>query len=273
MSSCCLAIGTTRVTPAMPTARSAMTKTDFRPARRDTRRTCRREPPLAAPAAMRYTLVDCPLLHSLYSAAISTPDQPVMLRCGEQWEPLFCVIPTSMRAEIDAFWRAGERSPQRILLKLGARELQVRKDDPRPPTSTHRSFSKPAVQSWELHRSALRPMVIVTRRRNSVMQTRTLPALILALSFGILAGCANPSVITLNDGREIQTWTVRITTTSRGSMNTSSSTASRASEQGSGPHRARTLISLNVVLSASDQTARQASACLTGPARRVKNPA
>lgn len=76
-------------------------------------------------------LVDRPLLHSLYSAAISTPDQPVMLRCGEQWEPLFCVIPTSMRAEIDAFWRAGERSPQRILLKLGARELQVRKDDPR----------------------------------------------------------------------------------------------------------------------------------------------
>ena len=60
------------------------------------------------------------------------------------------------------------------------------------------------------------------------MQTRTLPALILALSFGILAGCANPSVITLNDGREIQTLTVRITTTSRGSMNTSSSTASRA---------------------------------------------
>ena len=48
-------------------------------------------------------------------------------------------------------------------------------------------------------------MVIVTRRKNSVMQTRTLPALILALSFGILAGCANPSVITLNDGREIQT--------------------------------------------------------------------
>ncbi|AEA84368.1 YgdI/YgdR family lipoprotein [Pseudomonas stutzeri] len=37
------------------------------------------------------------------------------------------------------------------------------------------------------------------------MQTRTLPTLILALSFGILAGCANPSVITLNDGREIQT--------------------------------------------------------------------
>ncbi|AHY42680.1 YgdI/YgdR family lipoprotein [Stutzerimonas decontaminans] len=37
------------------------------------------------------------------------------------------------------------------------------------------------------------------------MQSITLPALALAMSFGLLAGCANPSVITLNDGREIQT--------------------------------------------------------------------
>lgn len=37
------------------------------------------------------------------------------------------------------------------------------------------------------------------------MQSITLSALALAMSFGLLAGCANPSVITLNDGREIQT--------------------------------------------------------------------
>ncbi|EHY77481.1 MULTISPECIES: YgdI/YgdR family lipoprotein [Stutzerimonas stutzeri subgroup] len=37
------------------------------------------------------------------------------------------------------------------------------------------------------------------------MRQHTIPALFLALGFGILAGCANPSVITLNDGREIQT--------------------------------------------------------------------
>jgi len=48
-------------------------------------------------------------------------------------------------------------------------------------------------------------MSINTRRRNSVMRQHTIPALFLALGFGILAGCANPSVITLNDGREIQT--------------------------------------------------------------------
>lgn len=36
------------------------------------------------------------------------------------------------------------------------------------------------------------------------MIQRTLPAFLLALGLGTLAGCASPSVITLNDGREIQ---------------------------------------------------------------------
>jgi major membrane immunogen (membrane-anchored lipoprotein) len=37
------------------------------------------------------------------------------------------------------------------------------------------------------------------------MNQRTIPAFILALGLAALAGCASPSVITLNDGREIQT--------------------------------------------------------------------
>ncbi|MFR0688229.1 MAG: YgdI/YgdR family lipoprotein [Pseudomonas sp.] len=36
------------------------------------------------------------------------------------------------------------------------------------------------------------------------MNKRMLPAFLLALGFGVLAGCSTPSVITLNDGREIQ---------------------------------------------------------------------
>jgi len=36
------------------------------------------------------------------------------------------------------------------------------------------------------------------------MIKRTLPAFMLALGLGALAGCASPTVITLNDGREIQ---------------------------------------------------------------------
>ncbi|WP_166359353.1 YgdI/YgdR family lipoprotein [Pseudomonas akapageensis] len=36
------------------------------------------------------------------------------------------------------------------------------------------------------------------------MNQRTLPAFMLALGLVTLAGCASPTVITLNDGREIQ---------------------------------------------------------------------
>ncbi|WP_263141712.1 YgdI/YgdR family lipoprotein [Pseudomonas sp. RIT-PI-AD] len=36
------------------------------------------------------------------------------------------------------------------------------------------------------------------------MTQRTLPALLLALGLAALAGCSTPTVITLNDGREIQ---------------------------------------------------------------------
>jgi hypothetical protein len=37
------------------------------------------------------------------------------------------------------------------------------------------------------------------------MTQRIIPALLLTLGLAALAGCASPSVITLNDGREIQT--------------------------------------------------------------------
>lgn len=37
-----------------------------------------------------------------------------------------------------------------------------------------------------------------------MMNQRTLPAFMLALGLAALAGCASPTVVTLNDGREIQ---------------------------------------------------------------------
>lgn len=72
--------------------------------------------------------LDSALLHSLLSAA---GDTPVMLRQGEYWQPLFCLLPTRLRAEIEAAWQAGERSPQRLLRQLGARALDCASDDPR----------------------------------------------------------------------------------------------------------------------------------------------
>ncbi len=76
-------------------------------------------------------LIDRPLLQSLYKSAIEEPGSPVMLSCEGQWEPLFSIIPTRRRTEVDACWLAGERSPLRALLHLGARALEVPPCDPR----------------------------------------------------------------------------------------------------------------------------------------------
>ena len=37
------------------------------------------------------------------------------------------------------------------------------------------------------------------------MNQRIIPALLMTIGLAVLAGCSSPSVITLNDGREIQT--------------------------------------------------------------------
>lgn len=37
------------------------------------------------------------------------------------------------------------------------------------------------------------------------MNQRIIPALLMTIGLAVMAGCSSPSVITLNDGREIQT--------------------------------------------------------------------
>ncbi|MBK3867588.1 molybdenum cofactor guanylyltransferase MobA [Pseudomonas stutzeri] len=74
-------------------------------------------------------LIDRPLLHSLYAAATETPTRPFMLRRGQQWEPLFSVIPTALLEQVESRWQAGERSPQRLFLDLGAVPVATHEDD------------------------------------------------------------------------------------------------------------------------------------------------
>lgn len=74
-------------------------------------------------------LVDEELLLDLYNTARQTPDMPTMVRRGEQWEPLFCIIPLSLASAVEAAWQAGERSNWRMLVKLGARSLDLPEDD------------------------------------------------------------------------------------------------------------------------------------------------
>ncbi|MDO8698380.1 MAG: molybdenum cofactor guanylyltransferase MobA [Pseudomonas sp.] len=72
--------------------------------------------------------LDSTLLEQLLNMA---GPQPVMLRQGEHWQPLFSLLPTSLSASIEAAWQTGERSPQRLLRQLGAKALDCAVDDPR----------------------------------------------------------------------------------------------------------------------------------------------
>lgn len=76
-------------------------------------------------------LIDEPLLLQLYAKAQEKPDTAVMVRRGEQWEPLFCIIPVVCAAAIESAWQAGERSNYKVLLALQARALKLDMDDPR----------------------------------------------------------------------------------------------------------------------------------------------
>lgn len=75
-------------------------------------------------------MIDEALLAQLYATAQAV-NAPVMARRGDQWEPLFCIIPVSLASPIEEAWRAGERSNRKILLTLQARALKLDERDPR----------------------------------------------------------------------------------------------------------------------------------------------
>lgn len=76
-------------------------------------------------------LIDIALLQAIRARAAEQPSKPLLIRRGEQWEPLFCLLPLSLTDTIEQAWQAGERSPRRLLLQLGAQPLDCAEDDPR----------------------------------------------------------------------------------------------------------------------------------------------
>lgn len=75
--------------------------------------------------------IDAPLIDAMRQAASQHPDKPLMLRHGEHWEPLLCIIPRTLLGAFDAAWQKGERSPGRLMRELGAQALQCPANDPR----------------------------------------------------------------------------------------------------------------------------------------------
>ncbi|VVO23180.1 molybdenum cofactor guanylyltransferase MobA [Pseudomonas fluorescens] len=75
--------------------------------------------------------IDAALLQSMRETASRHPDKPLMLRQGEHWEPLLCIIPVALSDAFERAWHDGERSPGRLMRKLGAHALQCPDNDPR----------------------------------------------------------------------------------------------------------------------------------------------
>lgn len=72
--------------------------------------------------------VDRNLLVRLLQAA---GKRPVLLRQGEQWQPLFSLWPKTLQAELEMAWKAGQRSPLRFLQTVAADGIDLPADDPR----------------------------------------------------------------------------------------------------------------------------------------------
>jgi molybdopterin-guanine dinucleotide biosynthesis protein A len=75
--------------------------------------------------------IDAALLQNMRETAAQHPDKPLMLRHGEHWEPLLCMIPVILSAAFETAWNEGERSPGRLMRTLGAMALQCPENDSR----------------------------------------------------------------------------------------------------------------------------------------------
>lgn len=86
--------------------------------------------------------IDHSLLQLLASHAGPTP---VMLRQAGHWQPLFSCIPVRLLPQLEQQWHNGQRSPQRALLQLNARAIDLPDDDPRLD-----NFNEPAMLAHTL---------------------------------------------------------------------------------------------------------------------------
>ena len=73
-------------------------------------------------------LLDRPLLERLLHEA---GERPVVIRQGEQWQPLFSLWPRQLLPALEQAWAAGQRSPLSFLRSANAVTLDCQLDDPR----------------------------------------------------------------------------------------------------------------------------------------------
>ena len=95
--------------------------------------------------------IDATLLEAMLDSVRGDPSRPLMLRQGEHWEPLLCVIPTALAGVFERAWTQGERSPRKVMLQLQAQALQCPSDDPRLANLNTPELLKPSDDSQNGH--------------------------------------------------------------------------------------------------------------------------
>ncbi|SDU11547.1 molybdenum cofactor guanylyltransferase MobA [Halopseudomonas salegens] len=90
---------------------------------------CRGSHLLVLPCDLPY--LDTALLQDLLDLAAQRSQHPVLVRSGQQWQPLLAVLPRESLSALQAAWVTGERSPRRWLSRQQPVFLDLPGDDPR----------------------------------------------------------------------------------------------------------------------------------------------
>lgn len=76
-------------------------------------------------------LLDEALIVGLVEQSQRYPEQLCLVRSGEHWQPLVCVIPQALVDSLEQQWCAGQRSPLRWMLGQPHQTFQLADGDPR----------------------------------------------------------------------------------------------------------------------------------------------
>ncbi|MGB7995822.1 MAG: molybdenum cofactor guanylyltransferase MobA [Photobacterium halotolerans] len=76
-------------------------------------------------------MIDQSLVSQLLDAASANTPRPVMVRQGQQWQPMFSLIPKHLLPVLQQAWQSGERSLMAILTRHDVVAVDCALNDPR----------------------------------------------------------------------------------------------------------------------------------------------
>lgn len=83
------------------------------------------------------------LLSDLLDRALTAPERPCVVRTGDDWQPLVCVLPKSALESLQDYWSCGGRAPLRWMLGQPLTVLQL-------PVMDQRLRNANRPEDWEV---------------------------------------------------------------------------------------------------------------------------